>query len=219
MSTIGRIDYHKKTKGLPNFEIVDISLFFATRPKKMLEKGVRMNFWMIMYIVDGRGKHFIDFEEFDYNPGDIIIIKKNQVHNFIVNSDVKGYIIHINEPFLLDANNQRNNAFIELIDQSYGKPILSVENSKESTNRKLIEILYSEYNRSVLDEDEVLIKSLFNSFILSVSSQFSYKSRLKNTSGSRNFLQYRHLVEDNYDKHLTLDDYSKMMGVSKKSSY
>lgn len=202
---------------IPNFEIVDLQLFFATRPKKILEKDYRLNFWVIIYIIEGRGSHFIDFEKFEYKSGDIIFIQKNQVQRFKTNSEVKGYIMHINEPFLLNLNQNSNNVFFEFIDKSFGSPVISVDNSSESTNKKLIEILYSEYNRNVAEKEDIFIKALFESFVLSLRQQFTYISRSLKTGDYKIFVEFRELVEKYYMKHLTLDEYSKIMGISKKS--
>ncbi len=147
MKEIKRIDYKKNAKFLPDFEIVDLQLFFSTRLKSLLETDNRLNFWTIIYIINGQGRHNIDFVEFKYTSGDIIFVQKNQVHKFEVNHDVKGYIMHINEPFLYNLNQYENDLFLELIDQSYGSPIINVDSNESSTNRRLLELLYTECNR------------------------------------------------------------------------
>jgi len=75
MKTIARVEYKNKKKSL-DFEIVDLHLFFSTRPKKMLEIDFRLNFWAILYITDGSGVHHVDFNSYTYNKGDVIFIQK-----------------------------------------------------------------------------------------------------------------------------------------------
>ena len=97
---IKRIEY-KNTHKNSDFEIIDLQLFYASRPHKMLQKDSRLNFYVLLYITEGSGIHTVDFIRYPYKKGDIIFIQKNQVHSYEINDEVKGYCIHINEPFFL----------------------------------------------------------------------------------------------------------------------
>jgi AraC-like DNA-binding protein len=214
---INRIDYWKKNKDYLDFEIVDLQLFFSTRPKKLLEKDHRLNFWVVIYVYEGHGRHFIDFEALDYQAGDILFIQKNQVHRLEVNSQAKGYVMHINEPFLIHLNQSRKNVFLEFMDQSFGSPVIAADTSIHSTNRKLLELLYTEYQRKIGREFEVFIRTLFESFILSLRQDYAVRAHIFKTREYQTFSEFRDLVESHYMTHLTLDGYASLMGVSKKT--
>jgi mannose-6-phosphate isomerase-like protein (cupin superfamily) len=96
MTAIERISFQNRLKKECAFEIVDLQVFMSTRPHHHLNREFRINFWTLMYITKGEGTHFIDFEPYQYKAGDIVIIQKNQVNRFLVNSDAEGYIIIIN---------------------------------------------------------------------------------------------------------------------------
>lgn len=217
MSSISRINYKKNAGRVPDFEMLDLQLFLSTYPPKMVEKDYRINFWVILYITEGEGVHYIDFQAYHYAAGDILFIQKNQVHRFVIDSDSKGYIMHINEPFLLNFNQNGTNVFLEFADQSFGSPVVSVDCGQNSTNRKLVDILYTEYNKKADSGKSAFIKSLFESFILSIRQQFTVTNQVLKTNDYRLFSEFRTLVEDHYSEHLVLDDYSEMMGVSKKT--
>jgi hypothetical protein len=57
---VNRVEYINREKSL-DIEIVDIQLFFATRPLKTLNKDVRLDFWSVIYVIEGSGYHYIDF--------------------------------------------------------------------------------------------------------------------------------------------------------------
>lgn len=217
MSKIRRINYRKQDEGLPDFEMVDLHLFFSTTPSRMLERDFRLNFWVLLYITEGTGVHYVDFHRLEYKPGDVLFIQKNQVQKFAVNMDVRGYILHINEPFLVSLNQYGKNIFLEFIDRSGGSPVISVNTDVSSTNRKLIDLLFSEYSRGHKNVDEEFIKSLFDSFILSLRQEFKYVESVFTTSDYRIFSEFREIVEAHYMEHLTLDHYAERMGVSKKT--
>jgi len=217
MSKIRRINYKKQEQGFADFEMVDLHLFFSTTPSLMLEKDFRLNFWVILYITEGEGSHFIDFHEFKYKPGDILFIQKNQVQKFAVNLDVRGYIMHINEPFLVSLDQFGNNIFLEFIDRSGGSPVLSVNMDLASTNRKLVELLFSEYSRGHEHVEPQFIKSLFDSFILSLKQEFSFVDTVFTNADYKIFTEFREAVEIHYREHLTLDHYADLLAVTKKT--
>ena len=61
------------------------------------------------------------------------------------------------------------------------------------------------------------MKSLFESFILSIRQEFDLEQRFIKSAEYKIFASYRELVEQHYMEHLKLDDYAHMMGVTKKT--
>lgn len=217
MPVIKRIDYRYTKKEILDFEIIELQHFFDTRPRQSIESDNRINFWTILYISEGQGYHSIDFHKYFYKTGDIIVVQKNQVQSFQVNKEVKGYIIHINEPFFYSVNGVGGDTFLEYIDQSYGSPIVSVDVSLESTNRILIELIYREYCKFADPSRYFLISSLFESFVRSIQpstqlTEIDYSSRTY-----INFSTFKTLVEENYMYHKTVAEYADMMNLSKKT--
>ncbi|MCT4584638.1 MAG: AraC family transcriptional regulator [Peptostreptococcaceae bacterium] len=218
MNNIKRINYKENKKNeMADFEIVDLKRFFQTRSKKLLERDHRLNFWVIIYIINGEGKHYIDFKSFEYKSGNIIFVRKNQIHHFLVNENVNGYVIHINEPFMLKLSDYNNDVFWEFIDRSYGYQIIKIDMNEESNNRKLIDMIYKEYLNFSESTDENFIRSLFESFILSIRQQLDRSKLFIKTSEYEIFAKYRFFVEKHFRQQLNLDSYSKMLGVSKKT--
>lgn len=215
-NTINRVDY-KNLRKKTDFEIVDLQLFFSTRPHKKLEKDYRLNFWSIIYITEGSGEHYIDFNKYSYKKGDMIFAQINQVQRFKVNSDAKGYLIHINEPFFYGVDGFNDDVFSEFLEASYGSPLISLDVSKNKSNRVLIDLIYQEYSKNAIDLNVRLIASLFQSFILSLGNQFLTKDKASLSKDYVNFKQYRKFVEESYMETRNVEDYAKMMNLSKKT--
>lgn len=217
MTSIQRIKYENLRKEEAEFEIVDLQLFFATRPHKHLIRDFRLNFWVLIYITEGEGCHVIDFKRYSYKAGDMIIMQKNQVQHFEVNNYVKGYIIIINEPFFFEDKYISSEYFLEFFDRNYGSPILTIDNSDMTMNRAIMELIYKEYMKTNEISDENLIRSLFHSFILSLNDFYHEKEISSETAVFRTYNQFRKLVEANYTEKKTVENYAKMMLVSKKT--
>lgn len=215
-NAINRINYNNSKRNI-DFEIVDLQLFFATRPHRHLERDFRLNFWTIMYITEGKGSHFVDFQEFKYKKGDLIFVQMNQVHHFVINDEVKGYLLNINEPFFYRVDGFNGDIFLEFVDKALGFPVLAFDINKERTNRILIDLIYKEYNKTGDNLSIELIATLFQGFILSLMSQTTNSNSLLKSKDYENFKAYRQLVEENYFKTRNVEDYADMMHLSKKT--
>ncbi|MBF9016957.1 MULTISPECIES: AraC family ligand binding domain-containing protein [unclassified Oceanispirochaeta] len=211
---INRIDYRNSERD-SDFEILDLQRFFATRPHALLQKDVRMNFWAILYITEGHGFHFVDLIRFPYKKGDIVFIQKNQIHRFEIADGVKGYIVHINEPFFYRIKGFNGEVFLDFADKASG--VLSFDSSADSTNRTLINLLHKEYNCITEKFNIELIASLFESFILALKSQLSMEEKIFQSKDYENFKFFRQLVEENYSRTKSVEDYSCMMNLSRKT--
>lgn len=213
---IKRVNYRNVQKQM-DFEIVDVKLFFATRPKKKLESEFRLNFWSILYITEGSGDHYVDFVKYPYKKGDIIFVQMNQVHKYSVNSDVQGYLIHINEPFFYGIDGFNGDVFLEFVDRSFGSPVISFDTSTERTNRLLIDLIYREYSKNINELNVKLIATLFQGFILSLENQVPKNDKILESKDYENYKEYRKLVEEHYHETRNVEDYAKMMLLSKKT--
>lgn len=213
---IKRVKFYNIERKDTDFEIVTLKHFFATRPKQLIESDCRLNFWSIIYITEGNGKHSIDFNVYPYKAGDLIVISKNQVHSYRVNYEVSGYIININESFFIENKENRDMDLLVFFETPYGNPILQVDTSKSTTSRQLIDLIFKEY--LIGDENsEKLIKALFASFIFSIRSENRDNIRKFSASIYEHYFEYRELVEKNFTILKTVLDYEKLMGLSKKT--
>lgn len=215
-TTINRIDYKNLAKKT-DFEIVDVQLFFATRSHKKLESDYRLNFWSIIYITEGSGVHYVDFEQYDYKKGSVIFIQMNQVQRFQVNPTVKGYILNIDEPFFYSVEGFGRDVFLEFVDRSFGSPLSFFDVSKNRTNRILIELIYQKYSKSAYDLNEKLIATLFQGLLLDLRDQSPSENVALKSKDYENFKTYRRLVESHYAETRNVEDYANMMMVSSKT--
>ncbi|MBN2899089.1 MAG: helix-turn-helix domain-containing protein [Clostridia bacterium] len=216
MSAIKRIGYRnsEKTSG---FEIVDFSLFLSTRPKELITKDYRVNFWLMIYIIEGSGTHYVDFEPYAYKAGDIILVQRHQVHHFDIPEKVVGYVLNIDEPFIYSQKGIFSESFFDLFDRSFQGPLISINTGINATNRKLMDMLYQEYHVSENAYDKLLIQSLFSSFIRAVLSQIKEDYGLRSKAAFKTYDHYRKLVDEHFDKIKTVEAYAHMMGLSKKT--
>jgi AraC-like DNA-binding protein len=210
------INFRKGSRKSPNFEILSLSEFFSKRPKTIIEKDYRTDFWTLLYIIEGDGYHSIDYSEYHYESGDLIVIARSLVHSFRVNNKVKGYIVIINEPFFFENNEKFDMDIEAFFETPIGKPILHLDVSKNVTSRNLIDLIFKEYQVKT-EYSYKLLKSLFVSFIYSIRLENKSIIHEFPVSLYQHYYNYRQLVNINFRTLRTVGEYSNLMGLSKKT--
>jgi AraC-like DNA-binding protein len=71
-------------------------------------KPHRLNFYNLIFIEQGSGKHLIDFDEYDFAAGSFILVHPDQVQAFDLTADTKGKVLLFTESFVDQVlNNMR----------------------------------------------------------------------------------------------------------------
>ena len=60
----------------------------------------RISFYAILFVLEGKGKHFIDFESHEFEKGSLIFISRDQVHAFEEGAMSDAYFLIFTENFL-----------------------------------------------------------------------------------------------------------------------
>lgn len=176
-----------------------------------------LNYYTLLLITEGKGKHNIDYTDYEYSKGTLLAIRRNQMHRFY-KSDAKGYLIFFKEDFL---NRYLNDAEVAQSIQAFNELLTSPKTQIE--NQELVEVIKlaqglemeatfisDEYsnriNRSLL---HVLL-----SLVHRIKSRGFNKVELNNNL--QEFIKFQNLVEKNYHKTKKVEDYAEMMGFSSK---
>ncbi|MDC7235241.1 MAG: helix-turn-helix transcriptional regulator [Spirochaetales bacterium] len=214
MDTIERLDYHNRNRVHSDFEIVDLQHFFNTKDKAHITRNYRLNFWMILYITEGVGAHFIDFQRYEYQKGEILVLQKNQVHHFEIGRDVQGYLLLFNEPHFYSSPGGYSQFLNEFFNEFIRTPLVLINNEKGTVNRTLVELIFGEYGKD--NPDDLLITSLIQSFLVSVKSYSKVDKALFQSSQFKTYSRFRELLEENFTAIRHVDVYAELLKVSKK---
>lgn len=102
-----------------NLSIEVDNYFYSNHLDKHLKKNEqhfsqphRHDFYLCVLIIEGEGKHEIDFTTYDVKPGRVFFLKPGQSHFWSFSSTVKGYIFfHTHEFFTLSMSELNLNEF------------------------------------------------------------------------------------------------------------
>ena len=204
---------HNKLNGLEQFQLINIK----ENHQEEFFKPHRHDFYEIIYITNGEGKHKIDFKEYALRSNTIHLIQPSQIHEWVVksfNNEYEGYIflfskelLPLNNPIdeLFDFNTAPVIKLPEKIAEHIRNLIAMIENEREWSHNNIVKLLFNTILEYIarLKKDETLnckkdervsglLELIESSFIDEKSASF-YASRLNLTTKRLNELTKKYL--------------------------
>ena len=216
---IPKVDFINKVNPSSYFDIVKIEDLL----QKGLDHDIGINhlvkFYIIFFVYEGQGYHTIDFTDYKYKKGTVLLVRKDQIHKFFRSPNVKGYLLVFTEEFIVSHLNQLEALkSMQLFNDSLSFPKIEFNDAEDFSDFTiLIKHLESEYNinddfsigitRSVL---HIVITKLFR--IKTKNGQLVEKKKYMSQ-----FLEFQKLVEADCFKSKKVNYYANQLGVSSKT--
>lgn len=201
------------------FEMVRIEDLLKKDLDHDIFKNHVVKFYIVLFVTHGDGYHTIDFTDYKYKKGTVLLIRQDQVHRFFQSTNVKGYLLVFTEEFLVGHLNKLEvlksfQLFNEML--SFPKIELSTKSSHFSDVFTLIRHIESEYE--IKDDFSIgITRSAFHILIIKLFRIKSYDNNLPpERKNLTEFLSFHKLVEKNCFTSKKVLDYSREMNISTK---
>ena len=216
---IPNIVFLKNESDLFEFDIFTIESLFSRADNLPLEKIHRIHFYLLLFIIEGKGEHFIDFSKVKYESKDLIFIAEKQIHKFKVNPNAKGFATLFTKDFLYQTNSEQDILQnYQIFDFSLKRPKLSLDKTHFYHYKQLFEQLYFEHN--IKDNSRFkkqIIHSLLKTILLKSEQQIKNSSaNEKNEIYYKDFLKFKLCVDANFAKTRNVKNYGRLLGLSTK---
>lgn len=177
-----------------------------------------LKFYALLIITEGTGKHIIDFESYDCKKGTILFIGNGQIHKFMQDSGLKGYLLPFHDDFFSFLNINEITKILQLFNNSLFEPKIQLNQKGFSEISKRIETITKEYfnlndnfSANIIGGE---LFTLFNIFIR--KSSFNHKVSL-DTKYLEKFIAFQNLLKDRIFETSKVEDYAKYLGMSSKT--
>lgn len=176
----------------------------------------RHDFFEVLYLSKGSGFHVIDGNKYEIKPPCVFFMSPGQAHKIEFSSDIEGFIfIFTAEFYLINQNNQNRLVefpFFFTIRQD--NPPLLLENKNDLL---FLEGLFKK-GIAELEKGEDFSVEILRSVLdlILTTSAALYKTEGNNLKGKGHILvkKFFHLVEENYQKNLSVSQYADLMGLT-----
>ncbi|WP_028021861.1 helix-turn-helix domain-containing protein [Enterovibrio calviensis] len=125
----------------------------------------RVNFFMLIVIEQGSGKHWVDFKEYPFQAGSVIFVQQEQVHAFDFSNNPQGKILMFTQAFLDRVHdNMRLPSYTPTHLNNHYSPLLSLDNNNQSRTLSLLNEMAIEL--ACEDGDPLIVMYLFSALSL-----------------------------------------------------
>lgn len=216
---IKKYHLHKNEPDKLQFEIYPLENYLH-RNEENTQKPHVHSFYQILWFISGEGKHYVDFNGYDVEANTLFFISKGQIHHFDSNK-YKGYIIHFNESFIA-GNENYINIFLKynIFDSFEKEPLFRVK----QTDSKELENIVIQMQTEIWTPDRFAhseyLKTLLYLFLIAIQRLGVRKDcngLSVNNPDHILFVKFRKLLEENYRKIHTVNQYAVLLSISSKT--
>lgn len=206
-----------KNIGIEIIELSDIYKRFNSKSLSFSAKPHRINFHNLIYITEGSGSHFVDFNTYTVQTGSVVFINTNQIHAFDLVNQPQGKLIIFTDEFLDTIfSTMKTPLFTPNHLLPFYTPTFSLtDNIKSTCDALLTEI----DNESQLSEPNLSFLHLIFSALLTkltVTRPTAYEGHLSEAR-SRVFTQFIFMLERHYTSVRDANMYADMINITYKS--
>ncbi len=211
---------HKDQPEKLQFEIYSLN-DYLTKNIGHTEKPHIHSFYQIIWFTKGKGKHFVDFNEFEASDNKMFFISKNQIHYFDNYSSYEGVIIHFNESFLIDSENDID-IFLKysVFNDFESEPVFTIPSVAIENFKHLVSKLKDEISSPNNFAHKDFLKHLLKLFLISIQ-RLGKRNNCKNASinnqNNITLLKFKQALEINFKKVHTVKEYANILNISSKT--
>lgn len=178
-----------------------------------------VEFYLIILIEEGSGKHTIDFTEYDYQAGTLLTIRKDQIQKFHRSKSAKGTLLLFTDAFLVSYLEKLEALkSLQLFNEVLGAPIIQLSKKELTAIADLIQRIQAEYFEI---NDTYSLGVIRSELHILITKLFRIKSTNNPTIIQRKylseFIQFQNLVETHAFQYTKVKDYARLMGLSTKT--
>ncbi|TSE09796.1 helix-turn-helix domain-containing protein [Aquimarina algiphila] len=214
---IEKYHLHKAHPEKLQFEVYDLNEYRQKSGEKAAVAHSHSYYQIIWFFEDG-GEHVVDFKTYVIKKNTILFIPKDHIHAFDHNLDVKGWLIHFNESFFMHND---VDVFLKYnIFNSQENPCYVIDKETAITASSYMDLIRKELSQRDMFGYEDIVRFSLKSLLINLerihriegdtSLQFNNHYELQ-------FAKYKELIEENYEKGLSVSEYAELLNVSSKT--
>ena len=178
-----------------------------------------VEFYIILFIEKGKGKHTIDFKTYDYKEGSVLTIRKDQIHRFHKNDSVVGSVLLFTDDFLVSYLEKLEALkSLHLFNEVLAEPKIQLSKTLTTEVSELIQRISLEYFKV---QDAYSLEIIRSESHILITKLYRIKSKRSDLSDNKKYLNefvaFQNLVEEKVTTTNKVKDYAQMLGVSTKT--
>ncbi len=203
-----------KSETAVNFEVISLAEAFLSAKQDVLNPH-RHDFFEVFWIEQGSGSLSVDFEIYEIRPPMILLFSPGRVHGWQPRQTPAGYLIRFSAGlFAAETQDAAELAEMPIFYTTGGDPVLYLDDEQNEQFAMLTRAIFREFC-GVGIERLTALRSYLRLWLICAKRIAEIKRPQHNqTAGFHLTRRFLTLVEQNYQKNLSVTDYAERLRVS-----
>lgn len=215
-----RVEFNNRFYPTAQFDLVEIGEAFTRKSlDHSMEEPHVVDFYTILFFLRGEGTHTVDFTDFDYQAGTILTIRKDQIHKYKKNREVRGYMLLFTEQFVTSFFDEKESQrIIQVFNELLGSPKVQLSDSDFIDFSGILDRMKTEYFTNQDEYSLGIIRSELQILIAKLDRIKKYNQQvISDRKYLQEFVQFQKMVEENVKQNSKVSHYAQEMGYSTKT--
>lgn len=207
---------------IQNFETIDNrDVFYANhlnphvKTHHFTEFPHKHDFYLIVLITHGSGKHEVDFESYEVVPGTLFMLKPGQMHYWKFSDDIEGFVFFHNANFFNEGSLTTNIKDFEFFSSLQNPPVVHLKQQALHSVEESMRVLVEEYSHE-RSYKWTKIRSLINLIYIEIGRNYTPIYRIDSQTYLKKVRQFEELIEVNFKIMKFPRDYASQLNISEK---
>ncbi len=181
------------------------------------EQPHRVDFNILLFVEQGQGQHFLDFEHYAFGAGTVICIQQHQIHAFNLLPELQGKMVLFPRDFIEQANTTMAVPLFgaAMLQRDYC-PLISLSPSAQARCLSLINQI--ELETRLEHTNDSIIHHLFAALLhMTFRSAESETNSVKAMTKSDWLVRFSRLIETHFMKTRNASDYADYLHITYKT--
>ncbi|MDD1794704.1 helix-turn-helix transcriptional regulator [Enterovibrio sp. ZSDZ42] len=177
----------------------------------------RVTFFMLIFIEQGSGYHWVDFKQHSFQAGSVIFVQREQVHAFDFSNNPQGKILMFTQAFLDKVHdNMRLPSYTPTHLNNHYSPLLTLDVNNQSRTRSLLNEMQTELQCH--DADPLIVMYLFSALSL-LHRRLKRVAEVDNLSPSQSRMlsKFMALLQVNFERVRDANWYASQLATTYKT--
>ncbi|MEO8855112.1 MAG: helix-turn-helix transcriptional regulator [Ginsengibacter sp.] len=196
------------------FEINSLECLYENN-EDYFSRPIRKNNFEIIWMVKGKGVHYVDMQTSDIENNHICFIKPGQVHQLQLMDKPEGYVLSFSESFLSIENQESNSTYhTSLFKMFASTDAITVDIEALPDMKNIAEKMVKEFENNNLFRTEIL-RRYFKIWLIYITRQVEGNVEfIRPTRNMEIVQQFMDFLEKNYKSQKMVSDYASMLSVT-----
>jgi len=182
---------------------------------KFVNSAHRHDFFLILFFTAGRGKHWIDFAEYQVKPNCIFVMQPGQLHHWKLSSSAQGYVCFHSREFYEAFNSKHLLSALPFYRSTNQIPYLTFSAVESKSVLRHFEELLEEYKNERLLKEEKLAAYL-DSIYIDIARLYGETEIKEHNRYLHHLRHFQDLLEKQFTENRSPKSFAKQMHLTVK---